>query len=307
MSNTGKAQVMREWVVSAAESGMRILPFLRSKLGSGISARQIKRAIDTGHCQLNGKIEKFASSSVGAGDRIVFCLTEERRDVPFTSQSPKLDSSARFLYLDDDLAIYDKPSGIASNDETLQAAVRKRLSGAELVHRLDRDTTGALIFAHGAKMREAMMTLFKKRKVRKTYLALVDGIPSSATGVVENYLGKLSEYHGQSIWGVVAKEKGVVARTTWKLEKAGKEASLLTCYPETGRTHQIRVHLSGLGHPILGDFQYGRSFRCAYRPGRVLLHAASIAFEHPLSLAIIEAIAPLPTDFVQAVDTLVRT
>ncbi len=290
---------MKEWIVSADESGMRLLPFLKNKLGDAVSARHLKRAMDAGRCQLNGKSERFGATLVGKGDRINFHDLKER------SLSLVEGAGPRFIYLDEFLVIYDKPAGIASTDVGLLAAVQKRLPEAQLIHRLDRDTTGALVFAKMPEVGEAMVSLFKKRKVQKTYLALVDGIPSRSAGVVQNYLGKLSEYHGQAIWGSVAKERGLVACTRWEVEKTGREASVLLCYPETGRTHQIRVHLSGLGHPILGDYQYGRTFHCPYRPERILLHAYALAFEHPITKETIDVSAPPPQDFQSAVKTLI--
>jgi RluA family pseudouridine synthase len=293
---------MREWIVSAEESGMRLLPFLKGRMNDALSARHLKRAIDAGQCQLNGKAERFASTLVGVGDQVRLHMSASR-----TPLAAPENERSRFLYIDDDLAIYDKPAGIAASDGSMLATVQKKMPQAQLVHRLDRDTTGALIFARAPIISDAMIALFKKRKVRKTYLALVDGILSRPSGVVENYLGKLSEYDGQAIWGPAAKEKGLAACTAWEVEKAGKEASLLVCYPETGRTHQIRVHLSGMGHPILGDYQYGRLFSCGYRPERILLHASSLTFEHPVRKVIVEVVAPLPEDFKKAVEALIGT
>nr|MBA3817181.1 RNA pseudouridine synthase [Parachlamydiaceae bacterium] len=148
--------------------------------------------------------------------------------------------------------------------------------------------------------------LFKQRKVKKTYLAIVDGLPKSSQGIIDNFLGKISIYEGQTLYGEVSKAKGgLSARTVWKKEKTGVAASFIICYPETGRTHQLRVHLSGLGHPILGDYQYGRSFKCSFRPQRMLLHAYEITFENPVTNQLIQVIAKQPADFVEAIIFLI--
>lgn len=108
----------------------------------------------------------------------------------------------------------------------------------------------------------------------------------------------------QSIWGSVSQEKGVAAATSWHVLKKGKQASLLQCFPETGRTHQIRVHLSGMGHPILGDHQYGKKFTCSYQAPRCLLHANKIGFIHPFLHKEIAIGAPMPEDFKDAMVSL---
>lgn len=291
---------MAGWQVLPEESGLKLLAFIKNKLDPQTTARQIKRAIEAGHCQCNGKVERFASKQVGRGDRIEFD--------PLVEGLPKADISSadRFLYVDDYLIAYNKPAGFSSEDTQLLAAIKKQFPKAILLHRLDRDTTGVLLFARDEKSAEAILALFKQRQMHKTYFALVDGVPKSPSGTIENYLGKLHTYQGQNLWGVVSREKGQLALTDWRVEKAGKEASLLVCNPKTGRTHQIRVHLNDLGHPILGDYQYGRSFHCRFRPERLMLHAAEIAFVHPITGKPIAIAAPLPDDFKAAVGHLIE-
>lgn len=303
-----------EWHVSAHESGVKLIAFLKTKVPPQIASRQLKRAIEAGQCSLNGKVERFASVLVGTGDRIFFNLIEEVK----TKQTPIKDN---ILYIDDDLLAYNKPSGVISESpellkslSVLFPSVRDRAESAAvisaqpliLLHRLDRGTTGVLLFARNAQVAQAMLDLFKQRKVTKTYLALVDGVPKQSNGIIENFLGKLNIYEGQTLWGAVSREKGQVARTTWKLKKAGRDASLILCLPETGRTHQIRVHLSGLGHPILGDNQYGRSFRCQHHAARVMLHAVAISFNHPITGQLLTIKAPIPKDFIDSTHTILQ-
>jgi len=320
MAKDGRLDVISKinWVISAEESGIKLQAFLKGKLGQEVSARQIKQLIDAGSCQINGRVERFSSRLVGRGDRIAFYKPEATIKI----SSPTLisfDSPDRVLYMDNELVVYDKPAGFSSEDprllsfiksyEAAHAAMPNVLSEshAQLVHRLDRDTTGVLVFARNKAAAEVMLALFKQRQIKKTYLAIVDGVPECSQGVIDNFLGKISTYQGQTLYGEMSKEKGGLwARTVWEKKRSGQESSLVVCYPETGRTHQLRVHLSSLGHPILGDHQYGRSFMCPFRPQRMLLHAHEIAFENPVTKLPIKIVAKLPADFTEAESLLIK-
>lgn len=306
---------MLNWVIPVDESGRKLQPFLKNKLGERFSARQIKQLIDTGNCQINGKVERFSSRHIGTGDRIVFHVPKKATLTPClaTFYSPD-----RVLYADDEFIIYDKPAGFSSDDPRLLSFIRQfdlqaksaacptQSPNAQLAHRLDRETTGALIFSRNTIAGEAIFNLFKLRQIKKTYLAIVDGIPESSHGTIENFLGKLAVYQGQTLYGEISQGKGGLrARTIWRRKKSGQECSLIICHPETGRTHQLRVHLSGLGHPILGDYQYGRSFTCPYRPQRILLHAYEINFKNPITNKLIQIISKPPSDFEEAHQLLI--
>lgn len=270
---------MPQWEVSKADSGLKLIHYLNLKLGLGLSQKQIKQAIDQGACKINGKTEKFSSALIGYGDKIDF----ERSGIS--------GGEGIILYEDEAVLVYNKPANMTS--ETLE----KKL-GFRLVHRLDKDTTGALILAKNNNFYQTMVQQFRDRQVHKTYIALVDGIPKHKTGKIENHLGKLKSWQGQSLWGPVSPKEGEYALTEWKCLRTGPDCALLECNPVTGRTHQIRAHLAGIGHPILGDKQYGERFRCAYPAPRTLLHAAKVEFLN------LEIEAPLPEDFNQAVKTL---
>lgn len=285
---------MARWKVASQESGCSLLVFIKSKMDSSIASRQIKKAIDAGRCRLNGKTERFSSKLVGFGDNVEFDGIEATTSLP----QKMVVSSEEILFVDEDLLAYNKPAGISSEDPNLLSALKALVSNLALLHRLDRETSGVLLFARNPKAEKALLTSFKQRKIKKTYFAIVDAIPSKPTGVIEDFLGKLHVYQGQTLWGEVSLEKGgVFARTVWELKCSGKEVSLVVCYPETGRTHQIRVHLSGIGHPILGDHQYGRAFRSRYQAPRIMLHAADVEFDHPRTNQKITISAPLPNDF----------
>jgi RluA family pseudouridine synthase len=288
---------MPKWEVSLAEAGHKLIDFIKLKLGSAYSNRQLKRWIDSNRCQIDGRVERFASTRVSAGNQIYIEIEE-------LSPKPKIDRQ-RILYEDEALLIYNKPAGISSDDPQFIKALCQLAPALQLVHRLDKDTTGVLIFAKSETVYQQMIQLFRQKQIHKTYYALVDGVPEKRSGVIDNYLGKIQHYVGQTRWGSVEPKKGMHARTEWRLEKVGKQATLLVCHPITGRTHQIRVHLSESGHPILGDYQYGRLFRSPLRPHRCLLHAKEVSFTHPLTGRQVTVEAPLPEDFQDALQKVI--
>lgn len=281
---------MLEWIVSSKDSGVKLLSFLSHYLEEKYSARLIKRMIESNCCQINGRTERFASTLLGKGDHV--CLYLEQ----FSPMPEPLEES-RILYEDDALLVYNKPSGVTSDEKGVVKLLKTRDSSLQLIHRLDRDTTGVLLLAKQVTVFEKLVNQFKQFQVRKRYLAIVDGYFIQTKGIIENYLGKKHAYAGQMIWGAVHASKGLYACTEWQQLKKGKMASLLVCFPKTGRTHQIRVHMAEMNHPVLGDFQYSEQFQCAYRPSRYLLHAEAIQFDHPITQKPVCLVAPLPEDF----------
>lgn len=274
---------MRNWVVKKEESGEKLLKFLNLKFNS-YSSKQLKRLIEAGACTLNGYVERFASKIIFEGDRISFEVTEKTA----LKDDLSLFLKTRILYEDEDLFIYDKPPGITSDGFKTDFL---------LIHRLDRETSGILMFAKHERLRLLMIDLFRKHLVKKHYLAVVDGIPKKKSGIIENFLGKKHNVQGQVTYGSISREKGLRAVTEWDLEKSTKGYSLINCYPKTGRTHQIRVHLSEMGNPILGDYQYCRQFIVSLKPKRCLLHAFKVNFMHPIKNINMEVEAKIPPDF----------
>lgn len=249
-----------------------LLSFLKEK--TSLSGREIKRALEDGACRLNGKIERFGSIKLKVGDKLTF-------------HPPKkaLIGTLKVLYQDSLLSLFNKPSGIVSAPE----------KGHYLVHRLDKGTSGVLLMARTVPMKKALETLFKKREVKKIYIALVKGIPRKEQGTIQNKLGKKGTFHGQTLYG--ASPTGQQAITHYKVLKKGKGISLLELHPETGRTHQLRVHLSELGYPILGDLQYGRDTIFPKEIDRLCLHAYRLSFTHPKTGKNVQSTAPLPKLF----------
>ncbi|MBA2367964.1 MAG: RluA family pseudouridine synthase [Candidatus Protochlamydia sp.] len=285
---------MPEWVVSSSDSGVKLIVFLKDRLSEKFSSRHLKRLIENNACQINGRVERFASTLLGRGDRIL--LTLETSPVsPFFQFEP-----GRILFEDDVILAYDKPSGLACEPKEILTLTKSYHSSLSLVHRLDRYTTGVLLLSKNRETLDYLVGQFKELQVKKTYQAIVDGLMEKPKGTIENYLGKIKKIPGQTIWGAVKSAHGLYAYTEWTCIKKGNGASLLVCFPKTGRTHQIRVHLAGIGHPILGDHQYGRHFECPYPASRYFLHAESIEFHHPVTGKLIKVRSNLPEDFKRA-------
>ena len=160
-----------------------------------------------------------------------------------------------------------------------------------LVHRLDKDTTGVMVLPKTREAHDLLKAQFRERSVYKRYVALVDGVPEEEGGTIKSKIAKMRE----NFWG--DSPRGKLAVTDWKLEKAGNGYAMVHCFPKTGRTHQIRIHMNQIGHPVLGDYHYCRHFKSSLRPQRQLLHAEEIRFFHPFTEDMIAISAKLPEEF----------
>ena len=205
------------------------------------------------------------------------------------------------LFIDGEALVIDKPAGLAvhpgaKTPESLEDYLHhlrfgfKRLPLA--VHRLDRDTSGCLLLARNPKAHKAFQRAFEDKKVAKTYIAVLDGVPDAEAGIVDLALGKVST--AADGWRMVPDPEGKAAVTHWRVAAVRDGRAVIVFSPETGRTHQIRVHAaSGIGIPIAGDPVYGA------RRGPMLLHALSLRLERD-GKPPVEASAPLPPTFVSA-------
>jgi 23S rRNA pseudouridine1911/1915/1917 synthase len=215
------------------------------------------------------------------------------------------------LYENDDLLVLNKPPGLLVHPGAGRAhgtIVNALLyhypeiggvGGAErpgIVHRLDKDTSGCLLVAKSDVAYQVLGRQFQTRQVKKTYLALVHGSMRGGRGKVTLPIGRHERERKRM--GVRTK-KGREAETTYQVLRSGPECTLVQVMPITGRTHQIRVHLSAVGHPVLGDRVYGgrRERKSRWKVPRQLLHAWKLAFTHPRTGEPVESIAPIPHDF----------
>jgi len=205
------------------------------------------------------------------------------------------------LFIDGEAIVIDKPAGLAVHPgartpESLEDYLHHLRFGFKRlplpVHRLDRDTSGCLLLARNPKAHKAFQRAFEDKKVAKTYVAVLDGVPAEETGTVDLALGKTSS--AEDGWRMVPDPAGKPAVTHWRVAMVRDGRAVIVFTPETGRTHQIRVHASeGIGIPISGDPVYGLG------KGPMLLHALSLTVERGAKPPV-EARAPLPPTFVSA-------
>lgn len=274
------------WIVEKAFSGKSLLFFLEKKLPEIPSKRVLKKAIEKNLAFVNEKVERFASKKLKAGDTVkIACNWKET--IPSSKSSSFTDIP--IVYEDKDLLVIDKPSGLESKESFFNE------NGFFLCHRLDKETSGLLILAKTASIRDLMVQEFKDRNVEKIYLALVDRMVSKEEGEIENFLSKKSSFEGQTVYG--SGYSGKIAITHFKCIEKNQKLSFLLLVPKTGRTHQLRVHLSEMGHPILGDFHYCKKFFFPFHVSRVLLHSYRLEFTHPITKKKLVLKANIPQDF----------
>lgn len=267
----------------------KLLAFLRDASEGKFSVKQLKRAIDSKSCLVNGKIERISTRLLQPGDRVEIDLAFEKIKAP------------QILYEDEHLVFINKPAGLISENKEVNGLLPHYGGKLLLIHRLDKETSGLLMLAKTEEAKEKMVELFREKAVEKHYIAIVLGRVEKKKGKMESFLVKKGVRHGQAFWG--SREDGRPperAITLWECLTSGDKASLLLCVLVTGRTHQLRVHLSEMGNPILGDTLYGKSFPYLPDLKRQLLHATSVRFIHPYTQKEVEIKAPLPEDFLQA-------
>ena len=287
----------------------RVFPdFTRSRL---------RGLLESGHALVNGKPAKAALRLKG-GERLSLEVPPPTPAVPVAEALP-----LSILHEDKDLVVVDKAAGMVVHpgaghaSGTLVNALLHRVKdlagvGGELrpgiVHRLDKDTTGCLVVAKHDKALVALQKAFKSRAVDKTYLALVHGTPKAAEARIETLYGR-HPVNRQRFTGKV--KEGKPALTVYRVREVFDGAALVEVDLLTGRTHQIRVHLSEAGHPLLGDALYGAGRKPKGLAdmaqdfiGRQALHAWTLSFPHPRTGKTLHVEAPLPEDFTAALELL---
>jgi 23S rRNA pseudouridine1911/1915/1917 synthase len=281
-------------------AGTRLDRFLAAPLGSRARAQSL---IDDGRVRVDGAVRP-KRHLVTAGEAIEV-------DDAIVESGPAPDEPAPFgvAYEDGHLLVVDKPAGVVVHPArghsagTLAQALAGRAAGGEepwragIVHRLDRDTSGLLVVAKSDSVHRALKALLASRRLRREYLTLVDGHPPARTGTIDAPIGRhRRDRKLMSIDSDAPRE----ARTHFEIERLLPAAALLRVALETGRTHQIRVHLAAIGHPVCGDPQYGTRDR--YGLTRQFLHATRLAFTHPVTGTEVDVSSPLPADLAAALD-----
>jgi 23S rRNA pseudouridine1911/1915/1917 synthase len=297
------------WIVSADSAHARLDQFLLSRI-PGESRSQIQNWIRRGYVQVNGRNAKTGYLT-RVNDRVDLKKPQPVSDQPFAEEIP-LD----ILYEDSDLAVINKPAGMVCHSGagvrsgTLVNALLHRMGPLEtgdpqrpgIVHRLDKFTSGVMLVAKNTFTHRQLARQFKDRLVRKKYLALVYGNPSHSPGTVDMPIGRDPQNRKRMSTRAHRKRTAI---THYAVKKSYGPVSLVEIRMETGRTHQIRVHLAQIGHPIVGDTVYGGN-RVRNLPARLagpvrelrrpFLHSHQIEFHHPKSGEAMSFTSPLPPE-----------
>ena len=292
-------------IVVEDSSGARLDQYLVGKLPE-LSRARIQALLKSGDILVNGVAVK-PKTPVERGMRIEVTIPE-----PVAAEARPQDIPISVLYEDADVIVIDKESGMvvhpaAGNpDGTLVNAVLfhcgdlSGIGGVErpgIVHRLDKDTSGCIVVAKNDAAHLSLTTQFARRITSKVYLAVVQGRPKEDEGTVFTNIGRHPVNRMKMC--VVNPGSGKPAITDWRVLRydASTDSTLVMCSLHTGRTHQIRVHMLHLGHPLVGDCIYAHPQRQKAKPGRLMLHAWQLAFNHPQSGARIAVAAPIPPEY----------
>jgi len=294
--------------VSPEDEAKRLDIFIKEKLPE-LSRSRVQALIKENHILVNFKPSK-ASYKIKRGEKIKVFIPPDReieiqpRDIPF-----------EIIYEDEDIAVINKPSGIVVHpapghyDDTLVHGLilkLKNLSGIGgkirpgIVHRLDKDTSGIMLVAKNDFAHKRLVEAFKERLIEKNYIALVYGRLTQKKGKIETFIGR----HPIARKKMAVLKEGKLAITFYEVLEIFNKASLVLAKPVTGRTHQIRVHFSYIGHPVLGDSIYGGLKHDLPKPPRLMLHAYEIVFKHPRTNEEMKFRVPIPEEFQSYIEKL---
>lgn len=315
---------MKAYVAGADAVGQRLDQVLAAAAGPDLSRSRVQGLIKAGHVTVGGRTVTEPKAKLSGGEEIVVNLPPPEPAMPKGEDIP-LD----ILFEDDEVIVVNKPAGLvvhpgAGNPAGTLVNALIRHCGASLsgiggvarpgiVHRLDKDTSGIMVVAKTDRAHRVLSEAFadhgRTGELERAYLAIVWGAPSRRSGTIETFLGRSSR---DRLKQAVVREGQPDARhavTHYEVvETFGPDASLVECRLETGRTHQIRVHMSHIGHPLIGDRDYGAAFRTKANRlpepvkavvdafPRQALHAAMLAFEHPSTGEVMRFEADMPQD-----------
>ncbi len=296
-ASTSSARPIRLTVPEQA-AGIRLDRFLAEPLGSRAQAQGL---IDAGLVRVDGRIAR-KRHPVRPGEAIE---VRQRKRAAAVDDAPA--AAFAIAYEDESLLVVDKPAGVVvhpargNRTGTLAQALAGVAAGGEegwragIVHRLDRNTSGLLVVAKDDAVHRALKQLLQARLLAREYVTLVEGRMDARTGTIDAAIGRSRRDRVlMSIESEVARE----ARTHFAVQRLLPRTTLLRVTLETGRTHQIRVHMQAIGHPVCGDVNYGG--RRMYGLERQFLHAARLRFPHPVTGEDVDVSSPLPADLVAA-------
>ena len=281
----------------------RLDVYITRVLGETVPSRMfVKRLIDAGRVLVGGKVVK-AQYKVKAGEEVTVEIDEaDYPDERIKPEAIPLD----IIYEDDDIVAVNKPTGMTVHPAsgnyggTLVNALVHYFGGLSdingprrpgIVHRLDRETSGVILVARTNMAHARLARQFEKHTVEKKYVALVEGEVQFDEGLVEAAIGPHAKYHDMR--KIVPLGEGKAAITYYTVIRRSSRVTALALFPETGRTHQLRLHMRHIGHPIMGDENYGTRGNFS----RLALHAQAVFFIHPRTGKPLEISVPLPSEF----------
>ena len=287
-------------------------------LADVISRSRLEESFREGKVKMNGQpiVKKL---ELRPGDTVEIELPP-----PLETEVKPVDIPVDILFEDDDVVVVNKPAGMTvhpgsgTGEDTLVHAMMFHCKGQlsmaggamrpGIVHRLDKETSGVMIMAKNDNAYYRLVEMFSERELDKEYIAIVSSVPNVRSGTIRKPIGRHPSFKTK----MCINESGREAHTEWYLtEKFGNKAALISCKIFTGRTHQIRVHLTDLGYPILGDYTYcfqKNKFKEIAAPERVMLHAKRLTLPHPLKDGeTIDITAEPPADFAGLLETLRKT
>lgn len=279
---------------------------------TGVSRSRVADLVEAGLVSLDTRPATRASQRVRAGQMLDIDLSDP---TPTPQVTPRLAEGMRVVHEDPDIVVVDKPAGVAAHpslgwegpsvvEHLAAAGYTIATSGAAerqgIVQRLDVGTSGLMVVARSESAYSILKQAFRDRTVEKVYLALVQGLPDPLTGTIEAPIGR----HPGHDWKMAVVEGGRHAVTHYETVEAFRHAALLRIHLETGRTHQIRVHMAAVRHPCCGDPLYGCDPVLARRLGldRQWLHAAELGFTHPGTGEWVRFTSPPPADLAGALE-----
>ncbi|MDB9520766.1 RluA family pseudouridine synthase [Dolichospermum circinale CS-1225] len=300
--------------IQVPENSDRLDRYLSQKL-SDLSRSRIQQLIEQGHVQVNDQICTSKKVNLKVGDRISL-------EIPAIEPLQLLaaDIPLDILYEDEELIILNKPAGLVVHpapghpEGTLVNAILAHcpnlpgIGGIQrpgIVHRLDKDTTGAIVIAKTDLAYQHLQAQLQAKTARREYLGLVYGVPKTETGSIDLPIGRNPQ--DRKKMGIVSVEDGGRAAIThWQVQERLANYTLIHFQLETGRTHQIRVHTAKIGHPIVGDPLYSSAHSIGVNlPGQAL-HAWKLQLQHPVSGKLLQVTAPLPRSFTTLLEVLRR-
>lgn len=294
---------MAQFKVSNSERGMSLENFIHRHVGD-LSHKKVKQAIDDKRVSVNGKVVFIWKWNLKPGDIVQFKSSAKDRESGIELSRYQY---IKTLYEDDNLLVTDKPAFMDFDSYVEHvAAYLKRIKGKGFypyvgqIHRLDRETSGILLFTK-KKQANTLADQFRERSVKKFYFAVVQGRVEKEQGTIRERLEK-GKFEGGKKARTVKGEEGKEAVTEYMVTERYENATVLRVLLGTGRTHQIRVHMASIGHPVIGDKLYGGENTKLIN--RQALHAWRVEFTHPVTRKKMKFEAPIPADIQKLLETL---